>query len=156
MGISGSGKSTIGKELADKLHYEFIEGDDFHPKCNIEKMKSGVALTDNDRMGWLNGLRAKIIVGYVNKVNIIVTCSALKESYRKILRGNTTCVKFIYLKGSYDVIKKRLELRKGHFFDINLLWNQLDTLEEPIDAICINADNDVDSIVTEIINKVNT
>jgi gluconokinase len=155
MGVSGSGKSTIGKELADKLYYEFIEGDYYHPKCNIEKMKKGIVLTDSDRLIWLNRLRAKIIVSHINEINIVLTCSALKDTYRKILRMNTHNIKFIYLKGSYDLIKKRLELRKNHFFNMDLLQNQMDTMEEPMDAVYIGIDNGVDKIITNIMDKIN-
>ena len=150
MGVSGSGKSTIGKMLSEQLGYEFVEGDDYHPECNIDKMAIGNALTDHDRKIWLCRLRAKIIAGYANGHSMVVTCSALKESYRKILRGNTECVKFIYLKGSYELIKKRLELRKGHFFNMDLLQNQMDTMEEPVDAVCIGVEDNVDNIVTEL------
>ncbi|MEY2440086.1 MAG: gluconokinase [Verrucomicrobiota bacterium] len=129
-GVSGAGKTTLGRVLAADLGWTFYEGDDFHSQANIDKMQAGVPLTDEDRRPWLNALRGMIERCSAKKENIILTCSALKKSYRSFLRVNEE-VKFVYLRGSYDLVANQLRQRHGHFMNPELLRSQFATLEEP-------------------------
>jgi gluconokinase len=131
MGVSGCGKSTVGKLLAEKACCKFYDGDDFHRSSNIAKMKSGTPLTDEDRRPWLDSLR-ELIDGLVARgEGGVIACSALKKSYRDILGKGLPVVRFVYLKGDYELFKERLTDRKGHFMKTGLLQSQFDTLEEP-------------------------
>ena len=135
MGVSGSGKTTIGSLLARELNWPFYDGDDFHPQVNIEKMNQGAALTDDDREPWLNSIR-QLIERHVSKGgSAVIACSALKKSYRKILAEGLREVRFVFLKGDYELIKARLENRPKHFFEKGLLKNQFEVLEEPENAL---------------------
>jgi gluconokinase len=138
MGVSGSGKTTIAQALARRLNFEFIEGDEFHSRANREKMHSGIPLTDDDRKPWLAALRSRIVAMLARKGNAVLTCSALRQSYRDALA--MPGVRFIYLKVSEAVVRERLARRRGHFFNPALLESQLATLEEPRDAIVVDAD----------------
>lgn len=139
MGVSGSGKSTVGRELAQTLHWKFIEGDDLHPLKNIQKMSQGLPLDDCDRWPWLKAIRQKIEALQASNGSAVITCSALKASYRDILRQDPNeNVEFIYLQGSPEMLKSRLRQRQGHFMKERMLDSQLATLEEPHDAIVIN------------------
>lgn len=129
MGVSGSGKSTIGKLLSEKLQVAFYDGDDFHPIANVSKMSEGIPLTDEDRKGWLEALNFKARELQQEGISGIFACSALKESYREILSFELKEVRFIHLDGSKELIKQRLEARKGHFMPPNLLESQFATLE---------------------------
>ena len=129
-GVSGAGKTTIGQLLADELGWKFYEGDDYHSQENIDKMNAGVPLTDEDRRPWLESLRELIERCLAAKENAILTCSALKKSYRSYLRVNEE-VKFVYLCGSYELIASQLRQRHGHFMNPELLQSQFATLEEP-------------------------
>lgn len=152
MGVSGCGKTTIGKMLSAKLNWKYFEGDEYHPQENIEKMKNGIPLDDSDRKPWLLKLRSIIQDSQNQKNNIVLTCSSLKESYRNILKVNNE-VKFVYLKGSYGLIEKRMSERKDHFMKPGMLQSQFDALEEPADAIIIDIDNSSENILTQILNK---
>lgn len=137
MGVSGTGKTTIGRLLSKTYDYPFFDGDDYHPKENIAKMSAGNPLNDNDRQGWLERLNGLALQH--SKSGAIIACSALKEYYREILKkGIANDIAFIYLKGSFEQIKKRLENRKNHFMSTTLLQSQFDTLEEPSNAIEIS------------------
>ena len=136
-GVAGSGKTTVGRELAAQLGWPFFDADDFHSAANKKKMAHGVALTDDDRRGWLEALRSLIAERSRAGSNAVVACSALKESYRKTLCVDPAVVKFVFLKGSLGLIKERLHNRKGHFFAERLLGDQVATLEEPADAITV-------------------
>ncbi len=114
MGTTGSGKTTIGRLLAKSLGWGFVDADDFHPPANVEKMKHGIPLTDADREPWLKALHDKIVEWNAGKHNAVLACSALKQSYRDELRGSSE-VKFVYLKGSYELFSRRVLSRKGHF-----------------------------------------
>jgi gluconokinase len=129
-GVSGSGKTTIGKLLAEHRGWRFIEADDFHPAANIEKMHSGHPLTDEDRWPWLERLREQIKRSLAVGENATLACSALKRAYRDRLRVSEE-VKFVYLRGDFALVEKQLRSRRGHFMDPDLLQSQFDDLEEP-------------------------
>jgi len=132
MGVSGSGKSLIGSQFARALGIEFVEGDEFHSTENIEKMSLGIPLTDEDRAGWLSALARRIRVANDEGVGVVISCSALKRAYRDILRSETENVQFIFLRGSREVIAKRIAQRaEVHFMPGSLLDSQFAILEEP-------------------------
>jgi gluconokinase len=137
-GVAGAGKTTIGKLLAETLGWRFYEGDDFHPAANVEKMRRGVALTDADRKPWLDALRAVIQADLQANESGILACSALKRSYREHLRVNKDVI-FVHLAAPPDVIRRRLEQRKGHFMNPSLMVSQLATLETPQNALQLDA-----------------
>eukprot|EP00732_Lithocolla_globosa_P003158 Lithocolla_globosa_v1_NODE_2392_length_2024_cov_169.287963.p2 type:complete len:161 gc:universal NODE_2392_length_2024_cov_169.287963:549-67(-) len=152
MGVSGSGKSVMGKKLAKELQVPFFDADDFHPKENKEKMLRGFPLTDKDREGWLESL-AQLLH---SEKTCVLACSALKEVYRNKLSVDQY-VGFIYLKGSQDLIQQRLSQRKDHFFNPALLESQFQTLEEPVNAVVVDIalplNKVVSSALTQIKNK---
>jgi gluconokinase len=129
-GVSGAGKTTIGKLLAEQLGWQFYEADDFHPRANIEKMRSGRPLTDEDRWPWLERLREQITRSLAAKENAVLACSGLKRVYRDRLRVSDN-VKFVFLRGSYALIEKQLRQRRSHFMNPALLRSQFADLEEP-------------------------
>jgi gluconokinase len=149
MGVSGVGKSTAGALLAERLGWSFRDADDYHPESNIQKIKNGIPLTDDDRLPWLETLRELIRAG--GDPGIVLACSALKQSYRDFLRDGREDVAFIYLKGEKELIEKRLEGRRGHFAGPGILESQLRDLEEPEDAIVIDASRGPQSIADDII-----
>ena len=150
MGVSGSGKTTVGRKLADELGWSFYEGDDFHSETRIEKMSRGVPLTDEDRRPWLAALRAVVDRAIEKEENAVLACSALKASYREILRGDHAGVVFVYLKADSGLIAERLERRAGHYAKRNLLPSQMATMEEPADAVKVDASRTPEEIVVEI------
>jgi len=129
-GVSGAGKTTVGELLARELGWHFLEADDFHPEVNIEKMRSGHPLTDEDRAPWLERLRDQIKRSLTAGERTVLACSALKRKYRQRLRVDGE-VKLVFLRGSYALISEQLSHRRGHFFDPALLQSQFDDLEEP-------------------------
>ncbi len=131
MGVSGSGKTSVGEAMADKQQRLFIDGDDLHPQANIDKMSQGIPLADEDREEWLNTIirEAAAIVEKGDKG--IITCSALKRRYRNRLRFGIASVAFVYLKASYPKVLQQLEARTGHFMPVSLLKSQFELLEEP-------------------------
>ena len=129
-GVSGAGKTTVGELLARELGWHFLEADDFHPEVNIEKMRSGHPLTDEDRAPWLERLRDQIKRSLTAGECTVLACSALKRKYRQRLRVDDE-VKLVFLRGSYALISEQLSHRRGHFFDPALLQSQFDDLEEP-------------------------
>lgn len=150
MGVSGSGKSTIGKLLSQEFNIPFYDGDDFHPKENIEKMSSGRPLNDKDRQGWLEALN-DLALKELKKSNCIIVCSALKQKYREILIQNIeTQSEWIYLSGSFDLISKRLNSRENHFMPSDLLKSQFDILEEPRDALRVDISLSPNEIIKTI------
>lgn len=149
MGVTGSGKTTVGRLLAEQSGWEFADADAFHPPANVEKMTRGVALTDADREPWLAALRAAIVKWQAEGKNVVLACSALKRSYRERL-GVGGDVRLVYLKGSYEVIRSRLRARHGHFATEAILADQFATLEEPEDAVTVNVDASPEQIVSEV------
>jgi gluconokinase len=138
MGVTGAGKSTIGRLLAAKLGWPFFDADDFHPKANVEKMHSGRPLTDADRAPWLAALRV-LITDYVRQGrDAIIACSALKAEYRARLRVDAQRVVFVYLTGDPALIRTRLAARQGHFMPPALLDSQMALLEPPTDGVCVD------------------
>ena len=129
-GVSGAGKTTVGKLLASELGWRFIEADDFHPAANVEKMRSGHPLTDDDRWPWLERLRDQIKHSLAAAKNAVLACSALKRAYRDRLRVSEQ-VKFVFLRGDFALVQKQLRSRRGHFMDPDLLQSQFHDLEEP-------------------------
>lgn len=152
MGVSGTGKSTIGTMVSESLGVPFYDGDDFHPEENIKKMSAGLPLNDNDRQGWLEKLNA--LAKEQKSKGAVIACSALKERYREILRNEIEgFVHFIYLEGSFELIKSRMELRKGHFMPAELLKSQFETLEPPTDAINVSISHPPEKIVQLILDQ---
>ena len=131
MGVSGCGKSTIGTQIAIQLHWEFEDGDWFHPASNIEKMHSGHPLTDDDRWPWLNAIADFIDATRRAGNHAVIACSALKRSYRAVIVGNRPDVRLVYLKGDIDLIARRVAARHEHFMPLELLQSQFAALEEP-------------------------
>jgi len=154
MGVSGSGKSTIAEELSARLGWPFQEGDSLHPETNIAKMHAGIALTDADRLPWLERVAAWIDQERKKKEPGIITCSALKRSYRQIIIGNRPQVRLVYLRGGRDVMAEHLAGRHGHFMPPELLRSQIDTLEEPDpseDALTVDVGANAAQVADEII-----
>ena len=153
MGVSGSGKTTVGKALASKLGWDFYDADDFHPPENISKMENGVPLTDADRAPWLAALHHLIESCLKRNRPGVLACSALKESYRKELMAGTEDVQLVYLKGSYELIWSRMAARTDHYMKPEMLKSQFDALEEPVDALAVDVSPSVDEIVQEILHQ---
>ena len=151
MGVVGAGKTTVGTLLASELGWEFADADDFHPQSNVEKIRHGIALTDEDREPWLDHLRAAIIRWITSGKNVVLACSALKNAYRRKLSVGPQ-VLFVYLKGSGPLIAERLRSRHGHFAGDSILASQLADLEEPETAIMVDVAASPDQIVAQIKN----
>ena len=151
MGVSGAGKTTIGKLLAASLNWEFSDADNFHTATNIEKMRLGIPLNDTDRKLWLEDLQAAIKNWLQENKNVVLACSALKTSYRQMLIIDS-CIQLVYLKGSFDVIETRLKARQNHFMTEKLLKSQFHDLEEPDNCICV----DVSELPEVIVKKIRT
>jgi gluconokinase len=152
MGVSGCGKTTIAETLATKHDWQWFDADDFHSPANKAKIARDEPLTDADRLPWLQILQIQIQQWLQADRSTALACSALKRSYRDLLSGGHPAVKFVYLKGSYELISQRLIDRKGHFAKVELLKSQFETLEEPSsdEAIEIDIDRDKDEIVQAI------
>jgi gluconokinase len=150
MGVTGSGKTTVGILLAQRLGWDFLDADDFHSAANKAKMHQGIPLTDADRLPWLETMHAKLIELDSEKRNAVLGCSALKQSYRDLLMAGINA-KLVYLKGSYEFIADRLRSRKGHFADEHILAGQFADLEEPTNALVIDVAPPPDKIVDEIV-----
>lgn len=155
MGVSGSGKTTIGKLLAEQLQWQFMDADDYHPASNIEKMKNAIPLNDDDRIPWLQELAQKIKDWDEQKKHTVLACSALKESYRQILDQSGPAITWVFLQGSQKVITERLQKRAGHFMSAQLLQSQFDTLELPTNALVIDITNGPTEIVRQICKSLN-
>jgi gluconokinase len=157
MGVTGSGKSLIGSALAQSLGVTFVDGDDFHSAENIEKMSSGIPLTDGDRAGWLAALAREIHAARAADRGIVVACSALKRRYRDILRAGARDLNFILLNGTPKLIAERLAHRGGHFMPPSLLNSQLAALEKPTadeQALVYDIANAPEQIVADIVARI--
>jgi gluconokinase len=154
MGVSGSGKTTIARALAERLGWRFAEGDAFHSAANVAKMRSGVPLTDEDRWPWLDAITAWIRDARARGDKCVVACSALKRAYRERIAAGRDDVRFVYLAGDYETIAARLAHRTGHYMPGSLLRSQFETLEEPLDegALVIDVDAPPERIVGEIVD----
>jgi gluconokinase len=149
MGVEGSGKTTVGKLLAQSLSWTFVDADDFHSASNKEKMSHGVPLDDADRGPWLRAIHDYMVDQAGKGQNVVLACSALKLSYRDQLQQGLD-VKLVYLKGSFNLFYHRLQKRQAHFAGETLLSSQFASLEEPADAVTIDAAQAVTEIVEEI------
>jgi gluconokinase len=156
MGVSGSGKTTVASELAERLRWTFEDGDKFHPKSNVEKMSAGQPLTDEDRWPWLNAIADEIERVCKAGEHVVVACSALKRTYRDVLLRGRDDVRIVFLNGTQQLIAQRLSLRKDHFMPPGLLDSQFNTLQPPgldENAIDVSIDAPVDTIVDDIVGK---
>ena len=159
MGVSGAGKTTIGEELAARLGWPFEEGDSLHPEANVAKMHAGIPLTDADRQPWLERVAAWIDAQRAAKRPGIITCSALKRSYREVIIGDRPEVRLVYLRGGRDLIAEHLSGRKGHFMPASLLQSQIDTLEGPDpdeDPLIVDVGPSAAQVADEIIRQLGT
>jgi gluconokinase len=154
MGVSGSGKTVVGTRLAEKLKYEFLDADNFHPPANIEKMKHGIPLTDEDRYPWLRNLHGELGSRLSQGKSVILACSALKETYRTILGEGLTQIRFVYLHVDKEVLAERLQKRAGHFFPKELLDSQLAALETPHDALVVEENRPIDEVTDNIVKAI--
>jgi gluconokinase len=150
MGVSGSGKTTIGELVAKRLGWRFIEGDDYHPPENVTKMSAGIPLDDNDRWPWLDALNKRL----KSERNAVVTCSALKESYRRRLLAGLDQPRLVYLFGDKALIASRLAKRKHRYMPASLLDSQFAALEPPTNALCVDVSADAERSATAIVEAV--
>jgi gluconokinase len=149
MGTTGAGKTTVGEILSRELGWEFADADNFHSAANVEKMSKGIGLTDEDRKPWLDALRKKIAHWIAAGKNGILACSALKKAYREELTVGPE-VKWIYLKGTFDEISKRVAARQGHYAKQDLVVSQFAVLEEPTEAMAVDVSRSPEEIATEV------
>jgi gluconokinase len=153
MGVSGSGKTTVGRALASRLGWDFYDADDFHPPENLAKMAAGIALGDEDRAPWLAALHDLIASCLARRTPGVLACSALKESYRRTLLAGNSGTEVVYLRGSYDLILPRMNSRTGHCMQAELLGSQFEDLEEPAGVLTIDAGLPVGQIVESVIHR---
>lgn len=153
MGVSGCGKTTIGKALAHRLGWDFYDADGFHPPANVAKMAGGIPLSDKDRAPWLAALHELISSCLKADRSAVLACSALRERYRQQLLGDNIGVQIVYLKGSFNLIRARMASRSRHYMQSTMLQSQFDALEEPCDALVIDASLSVNEIVAQILEK---
>jgi len=152
MGVMGAGKTTIGRALSQQLGWDFADADDFHPQDNVEKIRRGIPLTDENRRPWLDLLRSEITAWIASNRNVVLACSALKRIYRKQLEVGPE-VRFVYLKGSPDLVATRLRSRQGHFADEQILASQFADLEEPEAGVTVGITSTPSVIATTIREK---
>ncbi len=152
MGVSGCGKSSVGQGLATRLGWRFVDADDYHPTRNIEKMRAGLALNDDDRMPWLDRLNALLRHSAARGQPVVLACSALKQVYRSRLADRLGLLSVVHLHGDFDTIAARLATRQHRYMPASLLRSQFDTLEPPADAISIDIRDDIARIVERLAN----
>jgi len=150
MGVAGSGKSSLAGEVARRVDGTFLEGDDFHPAANIERMRSGIPLEDRDRIPWLRSIVARI-VDLAGDRPAILSCSALKESYRRILADHPGRTEFVFLDPPKETIRRRLEARTGHFAGVPLLDSQYAILEPPADALVLSTPFPIPQLASAVV-----
>ncbi|MGH8020697.1 MAG: gluconokinase [Opitutaceae bacterium] len=151
MGVSGCGKTTVGRLLAQTIGATFLDADDFHTPASVEKMRAGTPLTDDDRAGWLERLRAEVARFLANGSPLVLACSALRESYRRTLAHPGEDVCFVHPKGAFEQIHPRISGRSDHYMPASLLRSQFATLEEPAYALTIDVDIKPDEAVARIV-----
>ena len=156
MGVSATGKTLVAEQLAEELDCEFVEGDSLHPRQNIDKMERGIPLTDDDRWPWLQAIAELVAIRDHEGTSTVVTCSALKRSYRDVLRGAAPTF-FVHLHAPFEVLEQRMQLRRKHYMPTSLLRSQFDTLEdlgEDEDGEVVDVSPPVDEVVEEAVNAV--
>jgi gluconokinase len=151
MGVSGAGKSTVGRLLARELGWTFVEADDYHPAANIEKMRRGIPLGDADRRPWLEALRRRLEAADARGENVVLACSALKHAYQHYLaQFDPGAVRYVYLAGSESLIRQRLAGRTGHFMNPGLLHSQFEALEPPEDAVRVEVTSSPEEVAAAV------
>ena len=156
MGVSGVGKTTIGKALAARLHWLFLDADDDHSSANIEKMHRGIPLTDADREPWLTSVGTRVRGHLDRGENVVLACSALRQQYRQQLEDVAGPMTVVFLTASHQTLEKRLAQRRHHFMNKHLLSSQIDTLEPPTGALNVDAGGTPDDVVNTIIDQIDT
>lgn len=150
MGVSGSGKTTIGEALARELHWIYLDADDFHPQANIDKMAAGIPLGDADRWPWLDKINEKLVAMEKQQLSVVVGCSALKRAYRERLARGLKDFRVVYLKGEFELIEQRVTGRTHRYMPASLLQSQFDTLEPPEDAIEVDVAEPIEASIAAI------
>ncbi|MEY2603354.1 MAG: gluconokinase [Verrucomicrobiota bacterium] len=156
MGVAGSGKAAAGSRVAKQFGWLFLDADDFHPAANVEKMKHGIPLDDNDRAPWLDRMHSELRRQIREGRSVILACSALKDSYRDTLKDHLPEVRFVFLDVDRSTVLERLQKRQAHFFPKELLDSQLATLESPHDAFVANANGPIEEVVGIILEAIST
>ncbi|MFC1669092.1 gluconokinase [Spirochaetota bacterium] len=156
MGVSGCGKSSVGHAVAKMMGLPFYDGDDFHPQENVEKMAAGSPLNDANRQPWLENLHQLILTHFQDGRSLVIACSSLKNSYRQILRGEIDNVRFVYLRGDFNLIYTRMRQRKGHYMKPEMLRSQFAALEEPKNALVLDVTKSIDILAEEIVFNENS
>jgi gluconokinase len=151
MGVAGAGKTAVGEAVAQRLGWTFVDADDLHPPENIRKMSRGTALTDADRLPWLQQVHEVMVRHASAGRSAIIACSALKQAYRDLLLSGVAGAELVYLRGTPEVLERRLRQRPGHFFDPSLLSSQFQTLEEPREGVVVDADRPLEEVVADVL-----
>ncbi|HKB82054.1 MAG TPA: gluconokinase [Burkholderiales bacterium] len=151
MGVSGVGKTTIGRILSGRLGWPLLDADEFHSAASIEKMRNGISLEDADRWPWLDRMNAALREREVRDESVLLACSALKRAYRERISTGIAEIRWIYLKGKFELIRERLEARKGHYMKAGLLESQFAALEEPGNALSVDIDDTPEAISDAIL-----
>lgn len=153
MGVAGSGKTTIGRALAERLRWEFLDADDFHSEDNKKKMNLGIPLTDEDRWPWLFSIQERVKDSIVGKADIVLACSALKQSYREVILKSGDNYLVVFLYGDRETLLKRLKTRDDHFMNPKLIDSQIKTLEEPSNCLRVAITEKLDEVIERIISS---